>query len=739
MKRVIIISNRLPVTISTEKSRVSVIPSVGGLATGLKSVHEKHGSLWVGWPGIESDTLNPEMTLKIDAELEKAGCLPVHLNGDELENFYNGFSNKTIWPLFHYFAQYSDSNPEYWESYRQVNRLFADAVAKVVTKGDYIWVHDYHLLLLPGMLKEMFPDNPVGFFLHIPFPSYELFRMLPWRNEIINGMLGADLLGFHTFDYERHFLSTVRRLLGYDISFNTINVNNRMVKADVFPMGIDYTRFHAAALERKGKVKSKQGEIVQQIEKLHRDDPDFRLILSIDRLDYTKGIPNRIIAFEQFLERYPQYQGKVSLVMLAVPSRHEVDQYQALKKYVDELVGRINGRFARFNWTPVWYFYRSLPFDELVDLYMSSDIGLLTPVRDGMNLVAKEYIATRVYGKGVLILSEMAGASKEMSEALIINPNNMEEITSALYEALIMPEEEQQKRLKSLQKRLKRYNVQKWTGDFLDSLSGVSRLQGTFVAKNVSPSVTGRIRRSYSEAGQRIIFLDYDGTLVGFHKDPAKAAPDDEVYEVLDMLAADKNNSVVIISGRDRKTLSEWFNGHNFCLIAEHGVWIRCPGKRWQQTGRFSNGWKEVVRPALEFYVDRTPGSLLEEKSYSLVWHYRGADPELGPMRAIELKDEMTTFLANHDLEILEGNKVVEIKTSGINKGRAAMEFLAGKEYGFIMGVGDDWTDEYLFGDLPAEAFTIKVGMVHTRARYTVEDHLAVRKLLKGIVNLNNK
>lgn len=736
MKRVIIISNRLPVTISIEKQKVTVAQSVGGLATGLKSVHEKHGSLWVGWPGIESSTLTPALVSKVDSELDKAGCLPVHLSEDDLENFYNGFSNKTIWPLFHYFAQYVDSSPEYWESYRHVNRLFADAAARVVKEGDFIWIHDYHLLLLPGMLKEMFPDNPIGFFLHIPFPSYELFRTLPWRNELIMGMLGADLLGFHTFDYERHFLSTVRRLLGYDISFNTINVNNRIVKADVFPMGIDYTRFHEAALERKMMGKNKRGEILQQIEKLHKDEPEFRLVLSIDRLDYTKGIPNRIIAFEQFLERYPQYLGKVSLVMLAVPSRDEVDQYQALKKHVDELVGRVNGRFARINWTPVWYFYRSMSFDELVDLYMSSDIGLLTPVRDGMNLVAKEYIATRVYHKGVLILSEMAGASKEMSEALIINPNNLEEVTEAIYEALVMTGEEQKKRLDSLQKRLRRYNVQKWTGDFLDSLAGVSRLQSSFVAKNITPSIINSIKKSYSEADQRIIFLDYDGTLVGFHKDPAKASPDREVYEVLDQFAADKRNSVVIISGRDRKTLSLWFGERNYCLIAEHGVWTRCPGKRWKQTGRFSDEWKEVVRPALEFYVDRTPGSLLEEKSYSLVWHYRGADPELGPMRAIELKDEMTTFLANHDLEILEGNKVVEIKTSGINKGRAALEFLSGQEYGFIMGVGDDWTDEYLFGELPPEAFTIKVGLVHTRARFTVEDHVAVRKLLRGIIGL---
>ena len=731
MKRLVIVSNRLPVGIQLEDNNIEIKPNVGGLATGMRSVSKKYESLWIGWSGLFPEDLTLEMRKKTEAALKKEKCLPVYIGREEIEKYYLGFSNRTIWPLFHYFPQYTEYYQEFWESYVAINKRFASIISEHLRKDDMLWIHDYHLLLLPKMIKDKFPAIPVGFFLHIPFPSYEVFRILPWRNEIIEGMLGADLIGFHTFDYERHFLSSVRRLLGYDIEFNRINLHTRMARADAFPMGIDYDRFHEAAVEHRARKTGEKLEGQLEIERFFSTSPDRKLILSIDRLDYSKGIPNRLYAFERFLNKYPEYQGKVTLVMLAVPSRDEVEQYQLIKKEVDELVGRINGAYATINWTPVWYFYRFLPFEELIDLYTSSEIGLVTPVRDGMNLVAKEFIATKTDGRGVLIISEMAGASKEMGEAIHINPNSVDEMADAILQALEMPEEEQKRRIDTLQERLKRYDIDKWAGDFMDSLTEMAGEQKKYLAKALTPAWESRMFESFARAAKKIFFLDYDGTLVGFRKDPKQASPDTQLIGILDALAGKPGTRVVLVSGRDKKSFTEWFGQKPYTLIAEHGVWLKKPGKEWELYEQMNTDWKELIRPGLEFYVDRTPGTFIEEKNYSLVWHYRKADPELGKMRALELKYELASFLTNLDLEILEGNKVIEVKKMGINKGKAASRILSQDNYDFIFGAGDDWTDEYLFEEMPAEAFTLKVGMINTRASYIVDSHEVVRNLLE--------
>jgi len=736
MKRLVIVSNRLPVGIEIEDNKIDVKPNVGGLATGMRSVSQKYDSLWIGWSGLYAEDLSLEMRRKTDEALKKEKCLPVYIGTEEIEKYYYGFSNRTIWPLFHYFTQYTEYYQEFWETYVEINRRFARILKEHLRKDDVLWIHDYHLLLLPRMIKEEFPAIPVGFFLHIPFPSYEVFRILPWRKEIIEGMLGADLLGFHTFDYERHFLSSVRRLLGYDIEFNRINLRTRLSIVDAFPMGIDYEKFHQSALEHRQKSEKDRLDIQKDIENFLSMSPGRKLILSIDRLDYSKGIPNRLHAFEHFLNKYPQYLEKVTLVMLAVPSRDQVEQYQLIKKEVDELVGRINGDYATINWTPVWYFYRSMPFEELIDLYASSEVALITPVRDGMNLVAKEFIATKTEGRGVLILSEMAGAAKEMGEAILINPNNMDEIADAIYHALEMPAEEQKQRLEVLQERLQRYDIDKWAGDFMDSLLEVADQQKKYLDKRLTSKWEKRMFERYAKANKRIFFLDYDGTLVGFRKDPKYSQPDDELMDLLNRLAAKKNNRLVLISGRDRDLFTRWFGDKPFDLIAEHGVWLRMHGKDWELFEQMGTHWKEVIRPALQFYVDRTPGTFIEEKNYSMVWHFRKADPELGAMRALELKYELTSLLANLDLEILEGNKVIEVKKMGINKGKAAARIFQQERYDFIFGAGDDWTDEYLFEDMPAEAFTVKVGMINTKASYIVNSHEAVRELLRKFAEL---
>lgn len=471
MNKTIIVSNRLPLKVQIKDHQLKIKTSVGGLATGLLPIHQKNKGIWIGWAGmveedIPCDHLKDEM---IEAAIQHR-CIPVSLNRRELKDFYQGFSNSTIWPLFHYFTEFSEYNDSFWKTYQEVNQRFADQVLDFAEEGDTVWVHDYQLMLVPQLIREKKKNITIGFFLHIPFPSYEVFRLLPYRREIIEGLLGADLIGFHTAEYTQHFINSARNLTDSSFEKGYIQHRERSVKAGTFPLGIDVKKFEAAAQQRFHKTISKSTVFHKKLVQHKQDVQKVKLILSIDRLDYTKGIANRIRALDYFLQQYPQYIGKVKLLMLAVPSRTQVPQYQLLKKEIDELVGYVNGKYGNVSWTPIWYFYRAMPFSQLIDLYTSCEIALITPIRDGMNLVAKEYIAARVDKKGVLILSEMAGAANEMKEALLVNPNSFKEIAEALQIALTMPAREQIKRNTKLQQRLKKYNVSQWAHGFLKTL-----------------------------------------------------------------------------------------------------------------------------------------------------------------------------------------------------------------------------------------------------------------------------
>ena len=494
-------------------------------------------------------------------------------------------------------------------------------------------------------------------------------------------------------------------------------------------MGIDYEKFEQAALEHFEKTQDQKSELQVRLDQHLDTQPGSKMILSIDRLDYTKGIANRIRAFEHFLEKYPEFKEKVRLIMLAVPSRSNVPQYQKLKREIDELVGRINGKFSTVSWTPIWYFYRSMPFDNLIDLYTSCDIALLTPRRDGMNLVAKEYIATRTDLSGVLILSEMAGAAHEMNEALIINPNNYDQIADALKQAYEMPLKEQKSRNRIIQRRLKRYGIKKWADEFMKALEGTKVNHISKKAKHVNEKTEQYIVDEFNKASKKILFLDFDGTLVDFNDDPELVSPDPELYNTIDKLNA-KSCELVIISGRDKDFLHKHFGDKEVTLIAEHGLWLKEKNGDWGITENVNKNWMSSIRPVLESFVDRTPGTFIEEKNYSLAWHYRKSDPQLGGQRANELSSVVKDLTSNHDLSVLNGNKVIEIKNSGVNKGRAATKQLKEK-YDFIFAIGDDWTDEYMFRELPDETFTVKVGLQKTDADYFVDDTEQVKHLLE--------
>lgn len=725
MGKLLIVSNRLPVSVEKRKGGLHYATSVGGLATGLRSVSEGYKSVWIGWPGIAVDKgVDPA---EIEAELKSNyASVPVFLSRTEIDQYYHGFCNDAIWPVFHYFPQYADFSKTAWDGYRRVNEHFCEKVLEIAGPEDTIWVHDYHLMLLPGLIREKLPDATIGFFLHIPFPSYEIFRLFPTRAEILEGLLGADVVGFHTYGYAQHFLNSVQRFLGFEPHMGQVPVADRLVKIDAFPIGIDFDRFFNAGMDPG--VKKEEAKLIKKL-------GEVKVILSIDRLDYTKGIPQRIEAFDAFLEKNPQYKEKVVCILILVPSRSQVEHYKKLKHQVDELIGEVNGRHGTIGWTPIQYLYRFFPFQSLAAFYRVSDVCLVTPLRDGMNLIAKEYLSTRTDGTGVLILSEMAGAAEELGEALVVNPNNHDEIVAALEKALEMPEEKQVEQNRKMQERMRRYNVSRWAQDFMHRLESTKELQREMHATLLTDEIKEKLLVDYRRSKRRLIFLDYDGTLIGFAGTPEEAAPGEELLKLIEKLSLVKKNHLVLISGRDRHSLEGWFGGLDIEIVAEHGAWLKEKGKSWELIEPISDGWKDEIRPILELQVDRTPGSFIEEKGYSLAWHYRKSDSQLGAIRASELQENLVHLTANLSLQVLEGNKVLDVKNSGINKGRAAVKWLSKEMWDFILAVGDDWTDEDIFEVLPDYAYSIKVGLKPSLARYNLKSSDGVVSLLRELVD----
>jgi trehalose 6-phosphate synthase/phosphatase len=489
-------------------------------------------------------------------------------------------------------------------------------------------------------------------------------------------------------------------------------------------MGIDYDKYKEAAaspetLKREVDYRTSIGK--------------QKLIVSIDRLDYSKGIPQRLHAFEQFFEKHREFIGLVSLILVVVPSRDNVDEYKRLKEEIDLLVGKINGKLGTIHWTPIHYFYRSFSLHSLSAFYRMADVALVTPMRDGMNLVCKEYIASKLDKRGVLILSEMAGSAKELSDAILINPNDINKMVEAIHKALTMPPEDQIAHISTMQDSLKRYNIHHWVKIFIDKLNEVIENQKALATKIVDDNVIKLVKEKFNKAGKRILFLDYDGTLTGFQDLPSKAKPDAEVISILKKLSKDKKNRVVIISGRDKQTLDDWLGKLDIDIIAEHGVWLKEQGNDWNTIFLMRNEWKEEFRPIFESFVDRTPGSFVEEKDYSLVWHYRKVETGLGELRTRELASHLRYMASNKNLTVMEGDKVVEIKNSEVNKGYAAEKWLEKEKYDFIFAIGDDWTDEDTFTAMPDEAITVKVGQISSVAKYRIESFKLVREFLKKL------
>ncbi len=726
--RLLIVSNRLPVSLKKDKGKFEFEKSAGGLVSGLtdyldglgKAKGEITDYIWMGWPGMTIEKEDEEYVRKTVQKEYSAS--PVFLSQKLMDKVYLGFCNKTIWPLFHYFPNYASFDNEFWTEYVKVNEIFRDEVLRIMKPDDILWVHDYHLMLLPAMLREKV-NNPIGFFLHIPFPSFEMYRLFPKesRNGILEGLLGSDLIGFHTYDYAQYFLRSVLRILGKENHMGTIDLADRMVKAASFPMGIEYNKFNTMDVSPFSS------------EKPDGDKP--KVILSVDRLDYSKGIINRLEGFELFLKNNPQWHGKVFLNMIVVPSRTGVTSYQKIKRRLDELVGLINGNYGNVFWTPIIYQYTSLSHKELIARYRMSSVSLITPLRDGMNLVAKEYVASLTDKRGVLILSEFTGAAKELSETIIINPNNIDEIANGIAEALSIPDEEQIRRNTIMQKRLKRYNVTRWANDYVDGLLEISQASKyTSKVKLFKSEHTKELIGDYKKSKNRIIIVNYDGTLVPFARNPENAKPDPELLQLLSNLNKTSRTDIVIVSSRGKDDLDSWLGKTPINLTAEHGTWIReATDTEWKLFKPLSNNWKTDVLPIVEMYTDRLPGSFYVERDYSISWHYHKSDIEQASFLSKEVSDHLLSITTNIGVQVLQGHKVIEVSNSGINKGELAMHWISRKDYDFILAMGAGWSDELLFHTLPEHAWTIKVGVLKTAARHVIkkqEDALALLKRL---------
>lgn len=723
MSKTIIVSNRLPVRITQENDELTFLPSEGGLATGLGSIYQKGKNIWIGWPGM---TIEESRQHEISSSLEEMSLVPVFLEDDEIKGYYEGFSNELLWPIFHYTSTYAHYDPESWDMYVHVNKKFRDVILQHLEPGDTLWIHDYQLLLLPGLVREMQPDVTIAFFQHIPFPSQEIFRLIPWRKELLTGMLGADLIGFHTFDDVRHFISAATHLLSIKVDANLLMVGNRPVAVEPFPMGIDCDKFSELSNDPK---------VIEEIKSLKEHYDGQKLILSIDRLDYSKGIIQRLEAYKLFLEENPEYHHRIVFYMIVVPSRDTVPEYLRLKDDIDRLVGNINAHYRSFDWNPIAYFYKGFPLETLSALYNIADVCMISSLRDGMNLVSKEYVASRNDNKGVLILSEMAGASKELIDAIIINPTNTFEVKEAIEMALKMPKKEVMERMKAMRLMVFKFNINHWVRIFMKRLEEIKQIQKSMKAKSLKAEVKSEVLNAYQKAKNRLLILDYDGTLVDFKKQIDQASPDTKLYQLLDQLGNNSKNHLAIISGRNHETMETWFGQKKYNLIAEHGAWIK-RDQEWEHIPGLSNAWKEEVHLLMDAFSDRTPGSFVEEKSYSLVWHYRNVQKGLGALRGNELMDNLRYMTAPHGLQLLSGNKVIEVKNTEVNKGKSTLKLMDQDDYDFILAIGDDYTDEDIFKALPDDAISIKVGTDISAARYFVEDYKEVRSLLDELSKL---
>ena len=728
-ERLLVVSNRLPLTAKRVSGRWRGERSSGGLVAAMAPLMEQSDGLWLGWPG-DSLPGEPEGRARLMREWEEQhGYVAVEIPAKVSRSFYEGYANDTLWPLLHGFPTRVVFAHESWTAYRAANERFAEVVLSRTRKGDLIWAHDYQLMLVPQLIRADAPDARIGFFLHIPFPSSEVFRILPEREDLLRGLLGADSLAFQTHGHLHNFRRSLLQVLGLESQMDSVQFDGRVIRLSALPIGIQSDEWKEL-IGSDPKVGKRRAE-------LNARHYGRKLIISVDRLDYTKGIPERLRTFRRLLRSSPTWRGKVTLVQVAVPSRERVPAYAELRSEVSELVGEVNGDFGTPEWQPVVYLRRSVNKQELAALYSAADVAWVGPLRDGMNLVAKEYVACQHEGDGVLVLSEFAGAAHELGEALRINPYDEVGTAAAIVRALEMPPEQRKERMAALHERVLKNDAVVWAERFIEGLREATASTAHTMHKDRPAPDTEAVRTAFVNAERRLLLLDYDGTLVDIQPRPQDAAPTPRLLTLLRDLAALPRTTTAIISGRSKVDIEGWFGDiPDLGLAVEHGALMREPGgDSWSMLrGSMDHSWKDRVRPMLEQFAASAPGSLVEDKEYALAWHYRLVDAEFGAWLANELVTTLENLLGGTELAVIHGNKVVEVRYAWANKGEvAALLASRFRRKAFVLAVGDDRTDEDLFGSLPRSAWTIRVGTGSTAARFRLAGPRDVRRLLRAL------
>jgi len=721
--RLLIVSNRLPITVQVQDGQVIVSAASGGLATGLRTYHERSRGVWIGWPGVTPD-LAASQHDAVNHALVERGIVPLYLTDAEVHEYYEDFSNGVLWPVFHYLIERIPLTPTTWQTYQRVNERFADLVAAQYRSGDLIWVHDYQLLLVPGLLRRRLPEARIGFFLHIPFPADEVFRILPWRREILEGLLGADLVGFHTYAYVQHFAAALGYLSGIEPEEDRVWLDDREVRFGVFPMGIDAEAFRQLSVS---------SAVQEELAAIKRDVGDRRLLLGVDRLDYTKGLRQRLVAFERLLQDDPSLRDGLRLIQVAVPSRDAISSYREFRRELEEMIGRINGTYGTVTSVPIHYLHQSVSSPRLVALYRAADVMLVTPLRDGMNLVAKEYVASRIDDEGVLVLSEFAGAASELHDAVSVNAYDVDDLTNKMRLALAMTAGERSARMSRMRRWVMAHGVDRWAHDFVRLLEQ----EGGPERRPTSATTLNEALGTLRGATMLAILLDYDGTLVPIASTPDLALPDPDLVTLIAALARRPNTIVQMISGRPRDTLDAWFGALPIGLWAEHGVWFRAaPTGEWESVLTVPCcAWMPEVRAMMEEFSATTPGAFVEEKRASIAWHYRQAPRGYGRAQARELRLVLSKAMVDQPIEIIEGKRVLEVRSRSASKAAVVQRLLSrDTPPTAILAFGDDRTDEELFAALPPSAIAVHVGSGASLARHRLHDPAATRNFLRALI-----
>ncbi|KAG9307403.1 hypothetical protein G9A89_017232 [Geosiphon pyriformis] len=675
------------------------------LYSGIRSLEAEWDTLIIGYVGeihydqeeggklMEPTQFTADHKATLLELLQKDRVLPVFLDEAEHHGHYEGYCKSVLWPLFHYMLwdAVTDGRVEKinWDQYVKVNQRFADQIIEVYRPGDIVWIHDYHLLLVPEMLRKRLPEAPIGLFIHAPFPSSEIFRCLPKRNEVLNGMLGANQIGFQTYSYASHFISNCTRILGYESTPKGVDTQGSIVAVSTFPIGIDV---------QEVEEQRKNPGVATKMSGIREMYTDKKIIVGRDKLDLVKGVMQKLQAFEKFLIDYPQWRNKVVLIQVTSPALTESPK---LERKVSELIAHINGTFGSLEFTPVHHYHNhAIDQDEYLALLSVADIGLITSVRDGMNTTSLEYIMCQRENHGPLILSEFTGMAGSLSSAIMVNPWDYTGVAKAINEALEMSKEERKAKHLQLYNHITAHTAGYWAKSFIKELCSYLITQEQ--SKSTPYLKVDSLLNQFRKSNKRLILLDYDGTLTPIVRTPSAAIPPKAILKALKTLALDSRNNLWIISGRDQEALDEWLSDiPGLGLSAEHGSFIKYPntGKWVNLTEDVDMGWKTDVMEIFSYYTERTQGSSIEHKRCSITWHYRQADPVYGAFQAKEMQNHLeSAIMPKLPVEILLGKKNLEVRPTLINKGEIIKRLLGNTpDVDFVFCAGDDKTDEDMF------------------------------------------